>query len=226
MSRFFFSLFLIIVLLASSCSTIRQIRPLDPGQFAANLTVGGPITNVAGVYIPLPILALGYNYGLVKNIDLEAGFGITQAIFKIMHIDAGINWRPFMPSGWIPGAIATPKLHFMTNFKPSSFRLYPDLALTGWWQPSKHFLPYLGIENWFIFASERPDGNPQPHHWLLAPYAGITACNGPWQFQLEARVYSPNINHILAGAPENIGLGDYGVLGVIIGVGYEFGVKK
>jgi len=226
MSRYLIILSVILSLLAISCSTIRQIRPLDPGQSAVNVSVGGPITKVGSIFIPLPILSLGYNYGLPYNLDIEAGFGVTQAVYKVTHVDAGINWRPLMPSGWIPGAIVTPKVQLMTNFNPASLRLYPELALTGWWQPSKHFLPYLGIENWFIFASERPDGNPQPHHWLFSPYVGITACNGPWQFQLEARSYAPNLNHVEAGSPENIGIGDYAVLGVILGVGYQFGMKK
>jgi hypothetical protein len=131
-----------------------------------------------------------------------------------------------MPKGWVPGAIVSPKFQLMTNFKPNSFRLYPELILTGWWRPSEHFLPYVGLENWFVLGSTRPDGNKQDHHWLIAPYLGLTMCNNHWQFQIEGRVYTPNINHITSGAPENIGLGNYGVLGVFLGVGYQFGGKK
>lgn len=213
------------ILLFFSCSSVRQIRPLDPGQSAVNVTLGGPIIKALGMYMPAPIMSVGYNYGIKRGFDLETGLGLTQLAFGILHLDCGANWRPLKPKGWVPGFIATPKFQIMTDFTPQSFRLYPDAVLTAWWKPNKILYPYAGIENWIEYHSTRPDGNRQTHHWLAAPFIGLTVCRGPWQYQVETRYYVPNVNNITAGATRHIGFGDYGDLGVFIGAGYLFGGK-
>ena len=38
-----------------SCSTVRQIRPLAKKESAATLSLGGPITQVGKLYVPLPL---------------------------------------------------------------------------------------------------------------------------------------------------------------------------
>lgn len=212
-------------LLALSCSSIRQVQPLDVGQSAVHATLGGPIADVGRIYIPLPLLSLGYNYGLVKSVDVEAGVGITHALFGIMAIDLGANWRPIVSNGLIPGVIVSPQAHIMTDFKPSSLRVYPALNLTGWWNHRDWLYPYLGIENWVEYHTQRTDGNPQTHHWLIAPYLGVTLTHGAWEYQVEGLVYEPNLRND-NGAPARIGFGAYGSLGVFLGAGYEFGKKK
>jgi hypothetical protein len=207
----------------SSCSSIRQIRPLEPGQSAVNVSLGGPIQKISGAYMPTPILSAGYNYGLKRTLDLEAGVGLLQAAFGIIHLDLGANWRPLVARGWIPGVIATPKVQLMTNFKPQSLLVYPEAILTAWWRPTKVLYPYVGIENWIEYHSKRFDGNDQTHHWLFAPYLGLSICKQHWQFQIESRWYTPNIDPILAGATDHFGVGEHGVLGAILGVGYLFG---
>jgi hypothetical protein len=208
-----------------SCSSVRQIRPLDVGESAVNVSLGGPITKYIGdAYLPLPLISVGYNYGLMRTFDLEAGFHVMQAVFGIMHFDIGANWRPLQSRAWIPGLIVTPRFHFMTNFEPDAFSFYPDLALTLAWHPKEFFYPYAGIENWFELRTERDDNVEQPHHWLIVPYAGAVLCRGRWQFQVEARAYTPNLRNTGRG-PKNIGFGEYGILGVFLGVGRTFGGK-
>ena len=216
---------LCIAILAISCSSVRRIRPLDVGQSAVNVSIGGPVLKVAGVYTPIPLLSLGYNYGLLRNLDLEGGLGVTQAVYKILALDLGANWRPLIAHGWIPGIIATPKIHILTNFTPASLRVYPDILATLWWQHKNWLYPYLGIENWIEYHTERTDGNPQTHHWLITPYLGASFANGAWQYQIEGRVYEPNLRND-TGAPARMGFGPYGVLGLFLGIGYEFGDKK
>ena len=84
--------------------------------------------------------------------------------------------------------------------------------------------PYLGIENWFELQQEREDGNPQRHHWIVAPYLGVQLCTPKrWQYGLEMRYYTPNLNHELGRAPGNLGFGDYGILGFFLSVSRGFG---
>lgn len=217
---------ILITLLSISCSSVRQIRPLEKNQSSLTMSVGGPITQVGKIYIPLPLLSLGYNYGLLdKKLDMEVGWGITQAMCGIMDIDLGVNWRPFLNDRFRPGLMVSPKSFIMTNFKPKSFRFYPDLSLTAFWEIKRFWYVYTGLENFFELSRTRADGNKQPNHWLIAPFCGIDIGNERWQFQIEIRLYTPNLSN--QGKPtKNIGIGDYGVWGGFLGVNRTFGGKK
>ncbi len=212
-------------LLAVSCSTLRQIRPLAKGESSLSLSVGGPITEVGKTYIPLPLTSLGCNYGLMDRLDVEAGINLLSALYGIAHIDAGVNWRPWTPTGLKPGLILSPKLFALTNFAPASLRIYPDAQVTLYWEMFAYRYVYCGLDNWIEYHRTRDDGTPQANHWLPSPFAGISLGNKRWQFQLEAKWYVPDlVNDTRAVA--NIGIGNYGALGVLIGVSRGFGGPK
>jgi hypothetical protein len=212
-------------LLVAACSPVRQIRPLDKGESRVAVSAGGPITQVGKIYMPLPLLSVGYNYGLVERVDAEIGVHVTDMLYGIMKVDAGVNWRPLVPPLYSPGLIVSPKLFTMTDFSPGGWRLYPALGLTAYWDMKKYRYLYLGLDNWIEYHLTREDGNPQNNHWLIAPYIGTSLGNKVWQFQIEARVYTPNLSNL--GRPiKNIGMGKYGVIGVFLGVSRSFGGGK
>jgi hypothetical protein len=212
-------------LLTVACSPVRQIRPLDKGESRVSLSAGGPITQVGKIYIPLPLISLGYNYGLMENLDVEAGIHVTDMLYGVLKVDAGVNWRPLVPPLYSPGIIISPRLFGMTDFSPGSSRLYPELGLTGYWDFKKYRYAYIGIDNWIEYHTTRVDGNPQTNHWLIAPYAGVSLGNRLWQGQLEVMVYTPNLSN--QGRPvKNIGFGKYGIIGVFLGVSRSFGGSR
>jgi hypothetical protein len=212
-------------LLLFSCSTVRQIRPLAKGESSAALSVGGPLTQVGKIYIPLPLISVGYNYGLFEKLDIEAGFHVLSAVYGITQLDLGANWRPWAAAGYSPGLIVSPRLFVMTNFKPGSLRLYPDIGLTAYWQIAKYRYWYLGLDNWIEYHQVRDDGNEQKEHWLVAPYAGISLGSRLWQVQAEVKWYTPNLVNNTR-AVKNIGIGRYGIIGVFLGVSRSFGGAK
>lgn len=205
-----------------SCSSFRQVRPLEKGECRVSLSAGGPFTRVGDLYIPLPLVSLGCNYGIAEKLDVEAGTNFLAMMYGIAHVDAGVNWRPLPPRRYVPGLTVSPKVIVMTDFSAGGSRLYPDLGLTGYWELPRHWLAYLGIENLFELSGVREDGNEQQNHWLIAPYAGVSLGKGAWQFQLEAKLYTPNLRNDLHTV-KNIGFGSYGVLGIFFGVSRSFG---
>jgi hypothetical protein len=215
----------LIALLAAaiSCSSVRQVRPLDKGESSVGVSLGGPVTQVGGPYIPLPLLSVSYHRGIVaRTFDIGGALYLTQALYGIMQLEAACNWRPWHGSTWRPGLIVTPRLFLMTDFSPESFRAYPDLGLTLPWEPKEDWFVYTGIESWFEPHQVRDDGNRQPHHWLIAPSLGTVLGRGPWHYQLEVKLYTPNLAN--TGRPtKNIGIGDHGVWGVFLGIGRTFG---
>lgn len=209
-----------------SCTAVRQVRPLEPGENVVNVSLGGPMTQYVGeAYLPLPLLSLGYNRGLTRSLDLEAGIDLTHTLFSNPKIDAGVNWRLQAPDRWHPAVIVSPRLHAVSDFKTAA-RLYPALSMTWAWSAGPSLWPYLGMEHFFELQWKRDDGQFQQHHWLIAPYAGLALCRRRWQYQLEVRVYTPNLDNDYGRAPENLGFGDRGILGFFLGVGRSFGGER
>ncbi len=205
-----------------SCSSLRQVRPLEKGESRLSLSAGGPFTKVGNLYIPMPLISLGYNYGVTEKLDAEVGTNIFAMMYGIAHIDAGVNWRPFKPRNYVPGLILSPKIFGMTDFKPGDSRIYPDLGFTAYCEITQDRLMDLGLENFFELSTKREDGNKQQNNWLIAPYTGISLGNKIWQFQFEAKLYTPNLPNNLHTA-KNLGIGDHGIFGVFLGVSRSFG---
>jgi hypothetical protein len=213
------------ILAIVSCSPVRSVRPLEKGQSAVSLSLGGPITQVGKIYLPLPMLCLGYNYGLFETMDIEGGINFTDMLFGIANIEAGANWRPLFPEKFRPGFIVSPRLLAMTDFKPGESRVYPDIGLTAFWKIRKQIYWYVGSDTWIELDSTRDDGNTQKRHLLVAPYIGTDFGNDRWRFQAEFKLYTPNLSN--KGRPaKNIGAGDKGIFGVFLGVSRYFGNKK
>lgn len=211
---------LALIIINYSCSSVRQIRPLDKGESAVTFSLGGPITELGDIYSPLPLLSVGYNRGIIgRKLDIEAGLHLTEGLYGVLMLDAGINYRPVLSCGFRPGVIISPKLFFTTDFSESGARLYPDLTLSSYWKVKQNLFLYLGLENWFEVYSERNDGNDQNNHWLIVPFVGINCGNEKLLFQFETRAYTPNLKN--TGRPtNNIGFGDNGILGFFVGLNY------
>jgi hypothetical protein len=225
LSAIFLPLVFYYTLVTFSCSPVRSIRPIDKGQSAVSLSLGGPITQVGKTYIPLPLLCVGYNYGFFETMDIEAGLNFTDVLFGIGNIQVGTNWRPLIPQAFRPGFIISPKLFAMTDFKPKGSRLYPDIGLTAFWNLRKQWYLYGGWDNWIELNTIRDDGNTQNHHWLIAPYVGMDLGSDRWSFQVEIKLYTPNLSN--QGRPtKNIGVGEKGIFGVFLGMSRYFGGKK
>ncbi|MBD3392548.1 MAG: hypothetical protein GF418_10710 [Chitinivibrionales bacterium] len=190
-----------------------------------SLSLGGPFTGQL-MYMPIPQLGIGYNRGILDStLDIGAGWYVTSAFYGIAHVDAGLNWRPWLTNAPWPGLMVSPGVFLLTDFSPESFRAYPDLALTLFWELAPCRYLYTGIESWFELYTERSDGNPQNHHWLPAPYFGIDMGNGKWQFQVEGRLYTPHLKNSYR-AVDNVGIGDYGAWGIFLGVSRSFGADQ
>lgn len=212
-----FALFLL-----SSCSSVRRIRPLPKGQMAISGSVGGPLTSVGDVTIPLPLVSLAVNYGAASRWDLQAGVHLTSAFFGIAHFDAGVNWHPWGSNRFRPGLLVSPKLSFLTDFSPSGFRLYPSCAFTGFWEITPRWAIYTGLDNWWELRVLRTDGRPQEHRWLPTLHLGISLCSKKWEYVLESKLFLPGVDN--SGRPvKNVGLDQKGMLGFFIGISRAFG---
>jgi len=204
-----------------SCAPIRHVRPIEKGELVMSAGVGGPFTGQIG-WAPFPLISFGANYGVADKIDIEAGFEGTSALFGVLSLEGGCNWRPLAAEGWKPGLIAGAGLLGATDFKANQSRLWPDATLTAVWRLSPKWYYYAGMDNWFETHVTRYDGNVQQYHWLPVIHSGLDFGSPSWHVQLEGILYVPNIDATRHVA-RTVDIGPQGCLGVFLGTSHSFG---
>ena len=80
----------------SGCSTLNTAKPLSPGEHEVAFTLGGPLTQVGGNYIPLPNSVIEGRSGLVnvgeRPLDLNYGLYLTPIAFGQMGTHIGSHF--------------------------------------------------------------------------------------------------------------------------------------
>ena len=69
------------LLMCCACGTMNTARPLDKGQTAVGLTLGGPMVEFGGSFVPLPNAVVEGRTGMKplngKNWDINYGLNLT-----------------------------------------------------------------------------------------------------------------------------------------------------
>ncbi|MCX7727773.1 MAG: hypothetical protein N2053_13115, partial [Chitinispirillaceae bacterium] len=125
--------FTFVIILLFSCTAVRKVRAPEKGESTISVSLGGPITEVSKRYIPLPLLGIGYNYGLTEKLALEGGLNITNALFGVLNADAGVNWYPLKPQKMQPGILLMSKFFILSKLKIKDNRIYPALTPVIYW---------------------------------------------------------------------------------------------
>jgi hypothetical protein len=102
-----------VALLASACSISREGRPVGEGQFAAGVSLGGPLFTNLGPPIPTPVLAPYGRYGLRHDLDLDFGLDLTPAAAQ--GLDVGAAYELLDQRGAIPTVMAGARLYGFVN---------------------------------------------------------------------------------------------------------------
>jgi hypothetical protein len=112
---------LTVLLLASGCSTVHGVRPIGKGAVSVDASLGGPLTEVFGLPIPLPITTLGATVGATDTTDVHAAVHPTAAaMFAIGAGEVGVSQQFLAPSG------ARPRLSGDLTFLGAGGDLAPD----------------------------------------------------------------------------------------------------
>ncbi|MBN1980492.1 MAG: hypothetical protein JW795_03110 [Chitinivibrionales bacterium] len=204
------------------CAPVTQLRPLKKGESTASLTLGGPFTQVLGLYIPFPLSSLGYSVGVIDSLlDIETRFHIVQALFGVLHIDLGCNVHPFIYEPWQTSLHITTKLSCATDLTIENSRVFPECCITIAWKPTLRWWGYTGLDNFFDLSTTRFDGNKQEYHWLAAPYLGLFHQREQWGYQAEIRFSVPQVKTDTKNPP-NLGIYGHGAWGIFLGINYSF----
>jgi hypothetical protein len=187
-----------VLVLATGCSTVHGVRPLGKGAVQVEASLGGPITEVYGAPIPLPISTIGATFGVSDRTDVHAALHPTGlALFGLFAADAGVSYELLPPHGARPRLMADLTLigaggGVVADEPAGGFRLFARPTLTGswdWGKGDRHALyaslggfvePWPGVHGFGTIAVGNQWGLPKKTtlttqvEWI-APYASTTS---------------------------------------------------
>jgi hypothetical protein len=80
------------VALGSGCSTVHGVRPIGEGAVVIDASLGGPITELFGAPIPLPLTTVGATVGVSQKTNVHAAVHPTGvALFGVFAADVGAS---------------------------------------------------------------------------------------------------------------------------------------
>lgn len=211
------------VLLFAGCSTTHGVRPLGKGAVSIDASLGGPITEVFGLPIPLPITTVGATVGATDTTDVHAAIHPTAAaMFGIGAAEVGVSQQLLAPAG------ARPRLSADLTLLGAAGDLDPDHApeggfrlfvqptvLAGWdYGKEQQHTVYTG----FTAFSEAVDPVAAVGGLVLGNRFGL----GPSHLDVELKWLNPwdNAESVV---PEYAAPGLQGAVSLQFGYGFRFG---
>ena len=180
--------------LVVGCGTLHSARPLDKGKHQFGATLGGPMVQFGGAYIPLPNVVVQGRSGLPSLVerpfDVDYGLNLTGLAFGIVGVHAGANWQLVEQANGVPALTLSNRLWLQSNVldlsKPFSRRTAwaaDQLELTFSYKFGKHLL-YFGASEYLDFSN--PD-------LLFTPFIGTDFQLGKrFGLQVEFRYFAAN----------------------------------
>lgn len=203
----------------SSCNTMRVVKPIEKGETQIGFDLGGPVVNGA----LLPLVGAHYAKGHSEKLSYFAGFQGTTMGFLTLQNDFGLTYLLNPQKNFIPGISVSPVLNTLIGFRDGSFRLYPELSASAFWEIKKQHLLYFGTTNWFDISYGESEFN---RGRLLHPalQAGYQVNIKRFNVRAECKWLNYNKELLIPQATINT-IGQNGGLGFYLSFNYSF-LKK
>jgi hypothetical protein len=207
----------VVLLAAARCGTVTAVTPLNRGESALSASLGGPVTNVSGMNIPLPYAVARYRYGLTDQAGIYAGVHLLAAGLGVAGFDVGFSYHFLQQQGLIPtvGAIAG----ITALIKPGGGEaMFPQLDLVASYRMGDRFTTYFGSQSMYQFQSKP--------NVVLAPFIGTGwRISDPLSLNLEAKWYAPTEKTEPRIVDYSLPISNHGAVGFVLGANWLFGGK-
>lgn len=206
----------------ASCAPARFVKPLEEGQHAAALSLGGPLIKFGDATIPMPLVSATYGYGFDSTLTGFGGLNLTSAFYGNVQLDLGVTKKLMSQRGAVPALSITPVANIIYRNKDAK-KFYPQLDVNAYWEVNgKRNLIYAGFSNWFELAGEKAHDKEQGRHWLFSPQVGHTFMRREWDLTIEAKVLAPHIAYESNVVEYQSPFGKSGAFGIYIGYTRKF----
>ncbi len=215
-------LVILCVICFSACAPSRFVKPLEKGQKAINVHLGGPLIGFAGTTIPIPFTSVTGAYGIKDDLTAFVSVHTTALAFGVFQTDFGVVKQLSEQKNFIPAITLNPVLNMAFDKWESHFKIWPQLDLNAYWhyKQKRHFV-YAGLSNWFEFSAKKAHDAIQSVHWIYNPHLGHTFVRDKWNYNLEVKYLSPTTSR-LPNVVDFRGFGSSGSVGAYFSVTRKF----
>jgi hypothetical protein len=207
----------VVLIAAVRCGTVTAVTPLNRGESALNVSLGGPVANVSGMNIPLPYAVARYRYGLTDQAGIYAGVHLLAAGLGLAGFDFGFSYHFLQQQGWIPtvGAIAG----VTALIKPGDGEaMFPQLDLVASYHLGDRFTTYFGSQSMYQLQTSP--------NVVLAPFVGGGfKVSDQFSLNLEAKWYAPTEETHPRNVNYSLPIANHGAVGFVLGANWLFGGK-
>lgn len=193
----------------AACGPSRFVEPLEKGENAINVSLGGPLANVPGVAtLPLPFTSIGYGRGVTSNITAYGSWYSTAAVFGVAQFDAGATIRMLESVKQKHGFSISPGFNAGLDFYAGNYRFWPQFDAHYYWRynnrqmvqddllinggnPPKSNLFYAGLGTWFELNGTRAHEQKQNTRIVPTLNIGHDLNWKKWTFKTEVKLIAP-----------------------------------
>lgn len=219
---------IICISLFMSCAPARFVEPLDKGDLAIGVSLGGPTIDFGGP-LPLPLSSIEVGYGIDSTLTVHGGWHTTAAAFGNAQIDAGITYQFLEQKKARPSLSISPAFNFIYNFDSGDARIWPIIDVNAFWNYGKrrnYF--YAGLNNYIEPMEFKALDQIQTDRWILSPQIGhvFKGKKRPWRITTEFKFIAPYKNNVNAFVPYKSIFGEWGASSIYVGFSYPISLKK
>lgn len=209
------TLLVVVVVASVRCGTVTAVTPLHPGESALNVSLGGPVADLAGMKMPIPYAVARYRYGMNNQAGVYIGGHLLAAGFGLAGLDFGFSYHFLQQSNWLPavGAIAG----ITALIQPGGGEaLFPQLDLVASYRLGDRFTTYFGSQSMYQFQYKP--------NVVLAPFVGTGwRLSDPFSLNLEAKWYAPTEKTHPRNVNYSLPIAERGAVGFVLGANWLFG---
>ena len=200
----------------AACGTAHHARTLGKGNYGVDLELGGPLTQLGGVYVPLPYALVGGTYGVTDDLDVHARLHLTTAIYEFPGVDVGATYQWWHERRWRPAFSSTLQLYGFSDFQAGGSRGFADLTENLSYLVHRRWLTYFGATE-FTELVQAPV--------IFAPFVGEELRLGDhYGVELELKYAQPQLMEYVA--PSYARIANQGAIFVELGFNTYFGHGK
>lgn len=210
--------------LLTACSTLSGARPLERGEHAIGVTIGGAMIDFGGP-LPMPNLVVEGAHGLTevaqRPLDLRYGLNATALPFGMIAGHVGSSWLLVRPEGAVPRLALTDRVFFATNVVGLPYRTAPRLQ--GWLTNQLELTASYDLGHQLVYASVSEYLDVANPGLTLTPALGAQLDPG----EAGGFFVQPELRWFAAGRVADSRavrfIGPSGAIGVSVALGTRFG---
>jgi hypothetical protein len=229
---------LMLLQIISACSSTRFVEPLNRGESAVSLDLGGPLVKIPNLTtVPIPFSSISIGHGFSNKLTAFASWYPTASVFSVWQFDAGIVRELWYNTEKRMGLTIAPQANFAFDSFENNFRFWPILESNYHWKYKYRFQKqddlltgskqryntlFAGINAWFEPNGTKAHDVEQAVRIIPNVHIGHLWRRNKWSFSAEIKILAPFTENKNVVIDYTSILGDRAATGIYLGISKRF----